>query len=946
VVSMRKLRFLVVLAVISVLVSSVSAVTQTGVMGVWRDINPTAYITPPANPPINSIYMLSPNEGWAVGNSTPTTDIDYAFPPILHYDGSTWNLVPAPKSPTELPILPTPASYALTSVSFGPPGNPIGRNDGWAVGYFEFGTPAAVALHWDGVTWRPQLAGIPVTPTSTPDAGRLLSVSMVSSTDVWAVGQNAAETAGVFWHWTGVPGLGGGWNEPQAPVTSVTAFRSVFMVSASEGWAVGTMLSGAPAGSSNIYHYYGGSWTAFPSPDILHTLRSVFMISPTDGWAVGDSGIILHYTSGTWTGPVSPGTTLNDLLSVFMVSSLEGWAFGTQGSILHYSGGTWTALPVNLVPTNPASGPYSFAFRSAYLNSATDGWAVGDRGVILHWDGVNWGTVTSPTINSLNSISFGPPLAPISPDDGWAVGNSTPPINPLTWIGPSSAYATEPTVIHWNGFVWTKGVSIGTTNNLFSVFMLTSGDVWTVGGGGNTTATCTAAPCPTILHYTGGSWNTVTPPPGSYVLKSVFMVSPDEGWAVGWGSCATCAGGSTALNTGIILHYTNTGGVGSWAVFPAPTTPTVIPRLSSVFMLGPNEGWAVGDAMSNGGPLVLHYTVTGGVGTWNVVTVGGLTLTPAVSANLNSVFMLSPTSGWAAGGYNTPNSGAAIGPIIVYWDGSKWTPVSTPTIPGGPVANPPVLKSVYFTGPNDGWAVGGVVAHQIVSTIFHWDGIAWNHITLSPSLLGIGDSVLPPTLNSVYMLSPSSGWIVGRSPDFPTDSLTCSGSGGASGTCPNLASLPLSTILRFAAFGGLTTVTATSTLTVSTSTTALTATTATTITSGITVPSPNITVNIKVVDNQGNPVPGANVTIASLGLLGVTNSSGIVTFTLPPGSYTVTSTKAGKSVSQTIAAATDGQTFTTPPLGGMNIPGFPAESIVAGAIGGILALVVLRRRRK
>jgi hypothetical protein len=351
--------------------------------------------------------------------------------------------------------------------------------------------------------------------------------------------------------------------------------------------------------------------------------------------------------------------------------------------------------------------------------------------------------------------------------------------------------------------------------------------------------------------------------------------------------------------------------------------------------------------MPNGGPAVLHYTVTAGVGTWNVITVGGLSLTPPVSVNLNSVFMLSTTIGWAVGGYNTPNSGSAVGPVIVYWDGSKWTPVSTPTIPGGPLDNPPVLKSVYLTGPNDGWAVGDVVEHQIVATIFHWDGIAWNHVTLSPSLLGIGDGVVPPRLNSVYMISPSEGWIVGRSPNFEAPSvqaaLTCAGTGGSSVPCAPAEKLPLATILRFGAFGGLTTVTETSTvlLTVSSSTTAITTTVSTSFTAS------NVLVSVKAVDNQGNPVSGVNVTIASLGLHGLTDSQGIVTFTVPPGIYMVTLTRGTNSVTQTLNATSSGQTFTmtAPPLSGGAVPGFPIESIVAGVSIGLLALAILRRHR-
>src|SRR5271157_3318435 len=110
-------------------------------------------------------------------------------------------------------------------------------------------------------------------------------------------------------------------------------------------------------------------------------------------------------------------------------------------------------------------------------------------------------------------------------------------------------------------------------NNLNSVFMLNGGDVWTVGGGSHPTASCAVAPCPIILHFTGGAWNTITPPSGSYLLNSVFMVSSTEGWAVG----EQGPGGYFGGPQGIILHYTVTGGVGTWGIFPAPTIPPGTP---------------------------------------------------------------------------------------------------------------------------------------------------------------------------------------------------------------------------------------------------------------------------------------------------------------------------------------------------------------------------------
>ena len=938
---MRMSRLWTIVVAVSLVALTVSAVPASAQMGVWRDINPDAYISPPANPQLNSVYMFSANEGWAVGDSRPTTNTTTGLPAIFHYDGSTWNLVPAPKI-ADFPS--TQSAYNLTSVSFGAPGNFISKNDGWAVGYNlttagavgaacgTIGAPTTCseALHWDGVTWRVETPGL-----TGPNAAQLWSVFMVSSTDVWAVGQNQAGSMGVFWHWTGIAGLGGGWNMPQAPVAcpaSVVSpncgIYSVFMVSPTEGWAVGA--------GGVIFHYFGGAWNTFTSP-VSTPLRSVFMISPTEGWAVGDGGIIIHYSSGTWSGPVSPGTTSQNLFSVFMVSSTEGWAFGADGSILHYSGGAWTLLPSNLVPTSPVS---LLNFNSGFFNSANDGWVVGTDGVIVHFDGVNYGTVTSPTINNFTSISFGPPLTgPINQNDGWAVGNASV---------SDGVLPNEPTIYHWNGFVWTKGVAIGTTNNLNSVFMVNTGDVWTVGGGPHSTASCSSSLCPVILHFTGGSWNTITPPPGSYLLKSIFMVSSNEGWAVGEQI-------APSYPTGIILHYTVSGGVGTWAIFPAPSSPAAIHGLNSVFMLNQNEGWAIGDNAT-----ILHYTVSGGVGTWNLVTVSG---TPTLSndANFTSLYMFSPTSGWAVGGIQAGGSFSA-GPVIIYWDGTKWEPVAVPTIPGGitPTGHTSAtLKSVFFAAPNDGWAVG--FPGKLVATILHWDGISWEHVTLSPALLG----QIPPILTSVYLTSETNGWVVGGSPDFTS----CNS--GPSNCYYNQArsispppptpgpygyKTPLSTMLRFSPFGGIFSTTSTS-IVISTVSTITTGSTTTVSTATTPVCGPNVTVTIKVVDNQGNPVSGATVVVTPTAftpcvpapLQGTTNAQGIVTFTLPPGTYSVTVSKNGVSTTQTITVTTSGgQAFTlvlqTTP-GGL-IPGFPIESIIAGIALGASTLVILRRRRR
>lgn len=219
-----------------------------------------------------------------------------------------------------------------------------------------------------------------------------------------------------------------------------------------------------------------------------------------------------------------------------------------------------------------------------------------------------------------------------------------------------------------------------------------------------------------------------------------------------------------------------------------------------------------------------------------------------------------------------------------------------------------------------------------MATIFHWDGVAWNHVTMSPALLGL----IPPILTSVYMTSESTGWVVGASPDFDNNATYLAGPG---------FKYPLSTILRFAPFGGVfsTTLTLTSVSTVSTSTIGFTTTSTTSV---VTVPG-NVQMTIKVVDSLGNAVQGANVTIASLGLKGLTDSQGTITFTVPLGSYTVNVSKTSSSASPTINVVTTGQTFTlTLPGGSAGIPGFPIESIAAGLFLGMIALILVRRRRR
>lgn len=147
------------------------------------------------------------------------------------------------------------------------------------------------------------------------------------------------------------------------------------------------------------------------------TLISVYMLSSTDGWAVGEGGTIIRWNGSSWSTIASP--TKDYLMSVYMLSRSDGWAVGFPpgagwavgidkgGTIIRWDGSSWSNV----------TSPTTSALYSVYMLSSTDGWAVGYRGTVIRWDGSSWSTVTSPTKDSLLSVYM------LSPTNGWAVGD-------------------------------------------------------------------------------------------------------------------------------------------------------------------------------------------------------------------------------------------------------------------------------------------------------------------------------------------------------------------------------------------------------------------------------------------------------------------------------------------------------------------------------------------
>jgi hypothetical protein len=101
-----------------------------------------------------------------------------------------------------------------------------------------------------------------------------------------------------------------------------------------------------------------------------------------------------------------------------------------------------------------------------------------------------------------------------------------------------------------------------------------------------------------LLHYTGGSWSSVSPPSVSanWELFSVHFTSVNEGWAVGL---------DESNMMGVLLHYIS----GNWQnVSPPAISGDPDWDLHSVHFTSSGEGWAVGIIGEGDSGLSLHYT--------------------------------------------------------------------------------------------------------------------------------------------------------------------------------------------------------------------------------------------------------------------------------------------------------------------------------------------------
>jgi hypothetical protein len=313
----------------------------------------------------------------------------------------------------------------------------VSPTDAWAVGLSRVRSSASKPFrplieHWDGVAWH--IAVSAALPAA--DDARLQAVTVISPTDVWAVGQHTAGTAqhSLIEHWDGVS-----WKlvAPPAAEPLGATLLGIAAGGSANVWAVGRLDNADGTESTLAEHWNGTHWLVTPTPAVSGLNRNALFsvaVLKNIAWAVGQLGsehpgpVIERWDGAAWTISASPPTPFyGNLEGISAVSSSDIWAVGFQGVTQtlteHWNGARWSVV----ASPSPAGGNSVLSGVAAV--SANDAWAIGlvitggaqKTTLAEHWDGHAWSITATPSPGPLATELVG--LAGSAGGPLWAVGS-------------------------------------------------------------------------------------------------------------------------------------------------------------------------------------------------------------------------------------------------------------------------------------------------------------------------------------------------------------------------------------------------------------------------------------------------------------------------------------------------------------------------------------------
>lgn len=427
---------------------------------------------------------------------------------------------------------------------------------------------------------RPELPRLPTRPQPLRRGRRLLSILSAAAAVLIIAAVGLALFVSGNHVFTGNPKT----PTPAIPIATLPVyvpndqdrFNSLSMVSPTEGWIVGNNISNTSP-RPLILHYLNGQALEVNNLTLqgvnidTAVLTQIGMLSTTEGWAAGPYGVtsgctstlFLRYTGGRWKQGSTPSGT--NLISIALTSPTNGWAVATYDLachqeevkppiLYHYDGTQWTPASV---PSNTVS------LEAVVMTSANNGWAIGqkpgngiepDPGLLLHYDGKTWTEVNVPGVNQLGKVLF-QQIAMASATDGWLVGSIFPGTATAN-IAPYAAGPLKSVLFHYDGNQWSEVNTVLDTIQrgiIYSLSLAPDGSGWLVGS-------LFASGTPFFLRLSNGIWSQAHLPKGASPSQ-IFPLSADDAWAIGEHSP--------------FLHYHN----GAWETISLgpSSTPTAAP---------------------------------------------------------------------------------------------------------------------------------------------------------------------------------------------------------------------------------------------------------------------------------------------------------------------------------------------------------------------------------
>ena len=225
---------------------------------------------------------------WAVGWYADPGDAMHPsrrFPLVMHYGGSTWEVVPTDPSTGPGTL------YDVWQVS---------PSDVWTVGASRGGRHPIVE-HWDGLSWQ----DVPVADPS-PSDDVLRSVAGRAADDLWAVGTAAGGTQALAEHWNG-----SAWSRvATADPENHQALADVSVRRDGLAFAVGETGPDGAGVVRPVIERFRGVWSPSPSPvtsDAVllgvdrgpHALQRFWAVGRVADVA-GSHPLIVHLARGSW----------------------------------------------------------------------------------------------------------------------------------------------------------------------------------------------------------------------------------------------------------------------------------------------------------------------------------------------------------------------------------------------------------------------------------------------------------------------------------------------------------------------------------------------------------------------------------------------------------------------------------------------------------------------